>query len=219
MVGGRAEALPDLAGREQPLVDAWYLDGFAPSRNETMWTAGLLQAAAGLSRPGASLRDLYRRRPGAPPPGRRGVPGRKGARLRSQAGMPARRARRPRSAHPASRHLSSWDLPRQTCRTAPNSVLVVGGGLAGCTAAAALARRGIAVTLLEQGALASAGSGNDQGILYTRLSRQHSALVDFALQSFQFASTFYRQLFQAGTLAAPLDGELCGSFQQSDDAQ
>ena len=41
-------------------------------------------------------------------------------------------------------------------------VLVVGGGLAGCTAAAALARRGIAVTVLEQGALAGAGSGNDQ---------------------------------------------------------
>jgi tRNA 5-methylaminomethyl-2-thiouridine biosynthesis bifunctional protein len=50
-----AEALQDLADREQQLVDAWYLDGFAPSHNATMWSAPLLQAAAALSRPGATL--------------------------------------------------------------------------------------------------------------------------------------------------------------------
>jgi tRNA 5-methylaminomethyl-2-thiouridine biosynthesis bifunctional protein len=94
----------------------------------------------------------------------------------------------------------------------------VGGGLAGCTAAAALARRGVAVTLLEQGTLASAGSGMDQGILYTRLSRKHSPLADFALQSFQFAATFYRELFVAGKLTPQVDGDLCGSFQQSDNS-
>jgi tRNA 5-methylaminomethyl-2-thiouridine biosynthesis bifunctional protein len=94
----------------------------------------------------------------------------------------------------------------------------VGGGLAGCAAAAALSRRGIAVTLLEKGKLASAGSGNDQGILYTRLSRKHSSLTDFALQSFRFASLFYRAMFQSGQLTTGLDGALCGSFHQSDNA-
>jgi tRNA 5-methylaminomethyl-2-thiouridine biosynthesis bifunctional protein len=110
--------------------------------------------------------------------------------------------------------LSDWDMPDRS-PSRPGAALVVGGGLAGCMTAAALARRGIAVTLLERGALASGGSGNDQGILYTRLSRKHSALVDFALQSFVFASSFYRAMFQGGALTVRTDGELCGNFQQS----
>ena len=83
------------------------------------------------------------------------------------------------------------------------------------TTAAALAERGIAVTLLERGALSGEGSGNNQGVIYTRLSRKHSSLVDFALQGFQFATGFYRAMFEAGQLSPHRDGELCGSFQQS----
>ncbi len=212
-----AEALQDLAGREQPLVDAWYLDGFAPSHNATMWTAPLLQAAALLSRPGASLATFT-----VAGQVRRNLAD-AGFQIEKVAGYGRKREclrgrLEQRQTPAASSHISPWDIPCQDHLADPQSVLVVGGGLAGCHAAAALARRGVAVTLLEQGALATAGSGNDQGILYTRLSRKHSALVDFALQSFQFASTFYREMFLAGTLIAPLDGELCGSFQQSDNA-
>ena len=73
----------------------------------------------------------------------------------------------------------------------------------------------MAVTLLEQGKLAAAGSGNDQGILYTRLSRRHSPLADFALQSYRFSTTLYRELFASGALTEGIDGALCGSFHQS----
>ncbi len=208
------EALPELAGRGQRLVDAWYLDGFAPSHNETMWSAELLKAAAALSRPGASLATFtvaghVRRNLADAGFQVEKVPG-YGRKRECLRGM----IRDMQAPAPSSR-LSPWDIPVRAPGR-PESVLVVGGGLAGCTAAAAFARRGIAVTLLEQGVLAGAGSGNDQGILYTRLSRKHSALVDFALQSFQFASNFYRQMFLDGKLTAPLDGDLCGSFQQSD---
>lgn len=206
-------ALDDLASRGEPLVDAWYLDGFAPTRNEAMWSSDVINAMAALSRPGASfatftaaghvrrkLTDAGFKVSRVPGYGRkreclRGVLDAIDTPLTTTASSP-------------------WDLPK--CRhSRPDSVLVVGGGLAGCTTAAALASRGIAVTLLEQGALSSGGSGNDQGILYTRLSRKHSALVDFALQGFQFASSFYRGMFRSGELLAPRDGELCGSFQQS----
>jgi tRNA 5-methylaminomethyl-2-thiouridine biosynthesis bifunctional protein len=211
-----AEALPDLAGREQRLVDAWYLDGFAPSHNATMWAAPLLQAAAALSRPGATLATFtvaghVRRNLAAAGFQVEKVPGygRKRECLRGR----LRDLQAPSTRHDTS----PWDI-RATTPDRPESVLVVGAGLAGCHAAAALARRGITVTLLDQGSLAGAGSGNDQGVLYTRLSRKHSVLVDFALQSFQFASNLYRQMFLAGTLTAPLDGDLCGSFQQSDNA-
>ncbi|MCB1676791.1 MAG: FAD-dependent 5-carboxymethylaminomethyl-2-thiouridine(34) oxidoreductase MnmC, partial [Halioglobus sp.] len=119
-------------------------------------------------------------------------------------------------AHPvaAAAPDTPWDLPDATVPR-PAHVLVLGGGLAGCSAAAALARRGVAVTLLEQGALAGAGSGNRQGILYTRLSHRHSALTDFALQSFWFARGCYSALFERGQLVRGVDGELCGALQQT----
>jgi tRNA 5-methylaminomethyl-2-thiouridine biosynthesis bifunctional protein len=116
----------------------------------------------------------------------------------------------------ATEESTSWDIPAAPAGM-PEMALVVGAGLAGCTVAAALARRGVEVILLEQGAIAGAASGNEQGILFTRLSRRHSTLTDFSLQSFGFSARFYQGLFADGKLTEGLDGALCGSFQQSDD--
>jgi tRNA 5-methylaminomethyl-2-thiouridine biosynthesis bifunctional protein len=208
--------LPDLASRQQPLVDAWYLDGFAPARNESMWTPQVLSAVAALSRPQASCATFtaagHVRRTLADAGFRVSkVPG-FGRKRESLCGV----LDGPVASHNVS-ELLPWDLPA-TAQARPEHVLVLGGGLAGCAVAAALARRGVAVTLVEQGAIATAGSGNEQGILYTRLARQHSALVDFSLQAFQFAANGYRDLFDTGTLTAGRDGELCGNFQQCEDA-
>jgi tRNA 5-methylaminomethyl-2-thiouridine biosynthesis bifunctional protein len=207
------DALLDIAGRNQPLVDAWYLDGFAPARNETMWSAQVINTLAKLSHADATFATFTAA----------GHVRRKlmdaGFTVSKVAGYGRKReclrgVLKPKNATKADTTLSPWDLVEWP-QDRPQSALIVGGGLAGCTTAAALARRGIAVTLLERGALSNGGSGNDQGVLYTRLSRKHSALVDFALQGFLFASIFYRSMFQSGALKAQTDGELCGSFQQS----
>jgi len=207
------DALLDMAGRGQPLVDAWYLDGFAPARNETMWSAELIDSLAKLSRPAATFATFTAA----------GHVRRKlmdaGFTVSKVAGYGRKReclcgVLENKITTAATSTLSPWDLPDCSPRR-PHSAIVVGGGLAGCSTAAALARRGIAVTLLEREALSSGGSGNDQGILYTRLSRKHSALVDFALQGFLFASNFYRSMFHTGALKVRIDGELCGNFQQS----
>ena len=68
---------------------------------------------------------------------------------------------------------------------------------------------------MDQEGLASGASANEQGVLYTRLSRKHAPLTDFSLQSFRFASNFYRQLFASGALVEGIDGRLCGCFQSS----
>jgi tRNA 5-methylaminomethyl-2-thiouridine biosynthesis bifunctional protein len=208
-----SDALPELAGGEQPLADAWYLDGFAPARNTQMWNEGIYQTMSAASRPGATFATFT-----AAGDVRRGLTnagfevvkapgfGLKRECLRGR--INAKRA-------PSEVNKTPWHLIAKS-RPTPKSALIIGAGLAGCTAAAALAERGIQVTVLEKNQLASAGSGNDQGILYTRLSSRHSALTDFALQSFCFSHNFYQNLFHEGTLIEGEDGALCGSFHQSD---
>ncbi|TGD76027.1 bifunctional tRNA (5-methylaminomethyl-2-thiouridine)(34)-methyltransferase MnmD/FAD-dependent 5-carboxymethylaminomethyl-2-thiouridine(34) oxidoreductase MnmC [Mangrovimicrobium sediminis] len=209
-----AQALPDLASHG-PQVDAWYLDGFAPARNEAMWSATLFPAIAALSRPGTTCATFT-----AAGEVRRGLAaagfdmhkfpgyGRKreslGGVLSSAAPAPPLRA-------------TPWDLP-DTPTDPAASALVLGAGLAGCSVARALARRGLAVTVLERGAIAGAASGNPQGILYTRLSRRHAALTDFALQSFRHASSHYAGMFARAELHTGEDGELCGMFHLEEDA-
>jgi tRNA 5-methylaminomethyl-2-thiouridine biosynthesis bifunctional protein len=207
----------DLAGREQAWVDAWYLDGFAPARNGSMWQQENFQAMAALSLPLATVATFT-----AAGAVRRGLAeagfsvhkvtgyGRKRENLRAQLPAGASGSR----TWPSPRQ-TPWDLAVQR-QAAPASALVVGAGLAGCHVAAALARRGVRVTLLEQAEVAGAGSGNNQGVLYTRLSRRHSPLGDFALQSFTHAGNHYRAMFARGLLEHGIDGDLCGSFHQSD---
>lgn len=211
------DALSDLASHQRPLVDAWYLDGFAPARNAAMWRPAVLRAVGQLSRPGASFATFtaageVRRQLASNGFAVDKVPGygRKRECLRGRLTGPA----------PADGDctVTPWDIPA-SCPPAPQQAIVLGAGLAGCCMAAALARRGIDVVLLEAGALAGAASGNDQGILYTRLSRRHAALTDFSLQSFCFSTAFYRSLFAAGSLVEGPDGALCGSFHQSADSR
>ncbi|MFV0278622.1 MAG: bifunctional tRNA (5-methylaminomethyl-2-thiouridine)(34)-methyltransferase MnmD/FAD-dependent 5-carboxymethylaminomethyl-2-thiouridine(34) oxidoreductase MnmC [Parahaliea sp.] len=206
------ETLAELRERGQPLVDAWYLDGFAPARNADMWRAALLADIGALSRPGATVATFtaagaVRRTLAAAGFAMGKVPG--FGRKREQ--LTGQLLRSTARAMPAG---SPWDLPEHYPESSPRSALVLGAGLAGCATAAALARRGVAVSLLDRAALAGAGSGNAQGVLYTRLSRRHSALTDFALLSYAHASRRYRQMFDAGELREGRDGELCGVFQQ-----
>ncbi len=212
-----ADALGDLASPGRPLVDAWYLDGFAPARNEAMWEEGVLQSVGALSRPGATFSTFtaagqVRRQLAAAGFSVERVAGygRKRECLRGRMAQPPLCGQLRDSDTP-------WDIPATTPGR-PQQAIVVGAGLAGCSAAWALARRGVEVFLLEHGTLAAGGSGNNQGILYTRLSRRHSALTDFSLQSYRFSTELYGDMFASGRLRRGIDGALCGSFHQSDNA-
>lgn len=209
-----AAALPDLAAHG-PCIDAWYLDGFAPARNAAMWEERLYPAIAALSCPGASFATFtaagqVRRGLAAAGFEVRKVPGFG----RKRESLVGRFGAAPGGCDVAG---TPWDLPATSPPEAV-SAIVIGAGLAGCATARALARRGIRVQLLERGHLAGGASGNAQGVLYTRFSRRHSSLNDFALQSFRHAASLYAGLFDEGRLQPGTDGDLCGMFQLEADA-
>ncbi|APE31324.1 FAD-dependent cmnm(5)s(2)U34 oxidoreductase [Halomonas aestuarii] len=165
--GDTTERLERLDGR----VDAWFLDGFAPSKNPEMWRPELFAAMATRSRPGATLATFtcagtVKRGLAAAGFAWRKVPG-FGRKREMLAGEIAESPADPR------RTATPWFMP--PAPRPARHVVVIGAGLAGTTTAAALARRGVAVTLVERETPGAGGSGNRQGALYVKLAAETNA--------------------------------------------
>jgi tRNA 5-methylaminomethyl-2-thiouridine biosynthesis bifunctional protein len=76
----------------------------------------------------------------------------------------------------------------------PKTAIIIGAGIAGCSTAYALAKRGIHVTLLDRNAeIASAASGNPIAILYPRLSGDDAA-SQFALTGYLHSLALFESL-------------------------
>lgn len=160
LFGEAAEQLAALELAPGSQVDAWFLDGFAPSKNETMWSADVFGQMARLSGPGTTLATFtvagaVRRgleAAGFTPEKTPGF-GRKHEMLRGTYQGTA----------PQSLHAPWFRLPE---RPLPASVLVIGGGIAGASLAYALKRRGAAVQLLEKGPAPGHGASGNPAALF-----------------------------------------------------
>lgn len=204
------DALSDLASHQTPWIDAWFLDGFAPAKNPDMWDSNLCHAIASLSHDNATFATFT-----AAGHVRRALTevgftvektagfGRKRDSLR---GTLSTRLEYPLTATP-------WDLAPRRYR--PETAIVIGSGLAGSWCAHTLAERGLRVTVIEANNVADAGSGNKQGLTYTRLSRRFGDLSDFSLSSYCDAVRRYTELLNEAN--DPDLGAQCGFIQLSDD--
>jgi len=95
----------------------------------------------------------------------------------------------------------------------PGNTIIVGGGLAGCSAAHALDQLGVRVTLLEQQTIASAGSGNKRAVLRPHRLRCDNIFNDFNHTAFTACSEVLRALL---TTSPALEHKLCGVVQLLD---
>ncbi|QOR37606.1 bifunctional tRNA (5-methylaminomethyl-2-thiouridine)(34)-methyltransferase MnmD/FAD-dependent 5-carboxymethylaminomethyl-2-thiouridine(34) oxidoreductase MnmC [Billgrantia diversa] len=160
--GDAAERLALLEGQ----VDAWFLDGFAPAKNPEMWRPELFAAMAARSRPGATFATFtcagvvkrglaeagfaWRKVPGF---------GRKREMLAGEIASP-----------PADMRREQTPWFSSSSARPPRHVAVIGAGIAGASAAAALARRGVEVTLIDRFDRAELGTTHLQGALYVKLA-------------------------------------------------
>jgi len=213
MYGDAANMFASLQGSDHPLFkrignpifDAWFLDGFAPAKNPEMWTNELFQAIANLSQPGTTFSTFtsvgvvkrgltnvgfeVKKTPGF---------GDKWDMLRGKISSISKPMTTDTSAQnwqPASfnsPHQPPWYLSPNDKNT-PETAIVIGGGIAGCSTARALAEHGISVTLIERHKkMGQEGSGNPQGILYPKLSTGNSPLARFGLMALLNASRYYQ---------------------------
>lgn len=165
-----AEALTEL----DAVVDAWYLDGFAPAKNPDMWTEDLFSNMARLSRraatdqPAASFSTYT-----AAGMVRRGLQA-AGFKVNKVAGFGQKRDMlsgeyQTPPAPPDSPH-KIWFQPPSAPQPESRRALIIGAGMAGCQTARALAERGWQVQVIDQQSdAASEASGNAQGVLYAKL--------------------------------------------------
>lgn len=172
----------------QRSVDAWFLDGFAPSKNPDMWTPALFDAMARLARPDGTFatftaagfvrRGLQQAGFGA---GKRKGFGRKREML---CGALVQAPELPHSAPWYARSAAEGD-----------DIALIGGGIASALLALALLRRGKRVTLYcADDAPAQNASGNRQGALYPLLNQHDPALAQFFPAAFGFARRLYDAL-------------------------
>ena len=89
------------------------------------------------------------------------------------------------------------------------TAIVIGGGIAGCSTAYALAQRGVSVTLIERHAqLAAEASGNLLAALYPKLGLNRNLANAITLQGFAFT----QQLLQTLPTASHIF-DMCGQIQ------
>ncbi|EED36940.1 tRNA (5-aminomethyl-2-thiouridylate) methyltransferase [Luminiphilus syltensis NOR5-1B] len=206
------EVLADTASHCRQWVNAWFLDGFAPSKNPDMWHEGLYPLMAQQSQPGATVATFT-----AAGAVRRGLTA-AGFEVSKAPGFGRKReALRAviKQARPMRAVLTPWDAAEPSPEV--DRTLVLGAGLAGAWIARTLAERGVHVSVLERGEIAAGGSSNLQGLTYTRLSRRYGELSDFTLAAYAFALDAYKQRFHSGELIDDVDGARCGYLQLSED--
>mgnify|MGYP000400922140 FL=1 len=219
-IGDVHELLPQWHSPIKGLIDAWFLDGFAPSKNPDMWTDALFGQMARLSKTGTTFGTFT-----AAGIVKRGLAG-VGFTIKKRNGFGRKRdmltgvfdrdnenvqhkLRLP--AGPYYRYVN--DSLDKTSKVA-----VVGSGLAAATACLALVKRGISTILYFDGdTLASGASGNPQGGFYPQLHSEASIASRIQAHSFLYAKQAYDHTIEHAKACGLADvaHDFCGVIQLS----
>lgn len=189
--GDIKDCLPKVPVPQQGLVDAWFLDGFAPSKNPEMWNQNLFNGMSQLAKQGATCATFT-----AAGFVRRGLI-EAGFDMKKVKGFGTKRemivghlaSKKPyTNIHPCYHREKVTDL---------KEVAIIGGGIASATLAYTLSQRGVPVTLYcADTAPADGASGNRQGAVYPLLNSEHSGVSRVFAPAFLFARQSIEQIAQ-----------------------
>ena len=160
-------------------VDAWFLDGFTPAKNPQMWTETLFDNMARLSALKASFATFT-----AAGDVKRGLMA-AGFEVEKTQGFGRKRDRLIGCFGGAGAHIPEL----------PQSVAIIGAGIAGCSIAHWLAQEGVKVRIFEQGlAPAQGASGNPAGMVNPRFYKLRCEEGHFYWSAYARALQFYEAL-------------------------
>lgn len=167
VVGDANDTLPQLKAN----LDAVFLDGFSPSRNQALWSDKLLGHLTRQMRPGALLSTYSVA----------------GALRRALQAEDLHVTRPPGFGNKRQMLIAKSPGHWQPARRQPRSIAVIGAGLTGLFSAAALQRAGLDVTVFDQTGVALGAVQNIQQIaIYPQLSQTPQPYSNLYLRAFQY---------------------------------
>ncbi|KXI29424.1 bifunctional tRNA (5-methylaminomethyl-2-thiouridine)(34)-methyltransferase MnmD/FAD-dependent 5-carboxymethylaminomethyl-2-thiouridine(34) oxidoreductase MnmC [Paraglaciecola hydrolytica] len=216
-LGDVHDVLPQWSAGEFGIVDCWYLDGFAPSKNPEMWTQDLFTQMARLAKQDCTYATFT-----AAGVVKRGLQD-AGFSVEKQPGHSQKRHNL--RGKLISKSAMRWPKPyfnrapaylSDLNKTNQAKIAVIGGGLAAANCAYALSQRGLKCDVYCQDAtIAQGASGNHQGALYPHLNSVANTASQFHALAYLYASRFYRALNKNGNASAPpsFAHQWCGVIQ------
>jgi tRNA 5-methylaminomethyl-2-thiouridine biosynthesis bifunctional protein len=163
-------------------VDAWFLDGFAPSKNPDMWQPALYTQMARLSHVQTTFATFT-----AVGEVRRGLQ-KAGFAVEKLPGFGRKRemCRGQLSQERAFSSKAPWFASPDPIKPVKQRAVVIGAGLAGATAARQLAEQGWTVSVLEAGAQpGQQASGNLAGAIHPLVTADWNLRSQFYLRGFE----------------------------------
>ena len=188
---------PFLASYQRKSVDAWFFDGFAPAKNPDMWTDELFETVASLSFKETTFATFT-----CASHVRKGLIN-AGFEVAKVKGFGNKReslkGRFSGELQPEPVTTTHWYIDQEMSPKKQKDVLIIGAGIAGCTTAEALSKRGFNVKIIDRyKSVANGGSGNLQAVVYPKLSRQNDALPRINLTAMMLASRYYKTFWDRG---------------------
>lgn len=182
-LGDVMDNLPQLGDYMANKIDAWFLDGFAPSKNPQMWQEELFQQMYRFTKPEGTFATFT-----AASSVRKGLL-QAGFEVEKRKGFGQKRecltGKKIFENAPHFIPQTPWYLPQSADLTHGTDIAIVGGGIASLFCALSLLERGAKVTLYcadEEPALNA--SGNKQGAFYPQLSDDDEINIRFYIHAF-----------------------------------
>lgn len=187
------------------VCDCWFLDGFSPNKNPSMWSDALFKsialhsyrettfstftAASAVQKSLKSSGFEVSKRPGF---------GKKREMLAGKYNQAASFADHSKAKwsydKPNPNHSAPQLKPKNCSESIEDSfdVIVLGAGLAGITTARTLAKEGLKVVIVEQANIPVSGaSGQAQLAMYAKLPSEANKITRFSTHSLMYAQRFY----------------------------
>ena len=201
--GDVSENLPQLGDYMNDKIDAWFLDGFAPSKNPDMWNEQLYQQMFRFTKPQGTFATFT-----AASAVRKGLENagfditkRKGFGKKRECLSGQKTQEKPTALSAPWFHSQPANLNKQ-------DIAIIGGGIASLCTAISLVKRGAKITIYceaEQTALNA--SGNKQGAFYPQLSDDNDRNIRFYIHAFAYGHQFLQWAIQQ---QIEFEHEFCG---------
>lgn len=200
----------------RPYVDAWFLDGFAPSCNESLWAESIFTQMQRLSRPSTTAATYS-----CAGIVKRGLQAH-GFSIKKVKGFGRKRemltAAMADNAESLPDSLALNDdnnicvLPHPHDHT-PNHTVVIGAGVAGLLTAWTLANRGVTVIIIDKVAPLAGASGNPRALLAPNMTPIHHVYEHLHSIGYLYSGRLYRYFNrQAALQQTPLILEQTGAL-------